>query len=81
MYTRPCFLLLFFSLPFCLLHIIPYWSGVMIILENKDGMYLVAAPRLAWFQGFIACVIFYMFICGPCFAMTIMSCCSVWSFF
>lgn len=30
----------------------------MIILENKDGMYLVAAPRLAWFQGFIACVIF-----------------------
>lgn len=30
----------------------------MIILENKDGMYLVAAPRLAWFQCFIACVIF-----------------------
>lgn len=58
MYTRPCFLFLFFSLLFCLLHVIPYWSGVIIILEKKDGMYLVAAPRLAWFQGFIACVTF-----------------------
>lgn len=52
------FSFLFFSLLFCLLHVIPYWSGVIIILEHKDDMYLVAAPRLAWFQGFIACVIF-----------------------
>lgn len=30
----------------------------MIILENKGGMYPVVTHRLAWFQGFIAHVIF-----------------------
>lgn len=55
MYTRPCFLFPFFSLLFCLLHVIPHWSGVIIILENKDGMYLVAARRFHCLCYFSIC--------------------------
>lgn len=58
MYTRPHLTCFFFPLLFCLLYVIPYWSGVMIILEHKDGMYLLATHRLASFQGFITHVIF-----------------------
>jgi hypothetical protein len=53
MYTRPP-LSCFFFLLFCLLLVIPYWSGVMIILGNNDGMDLLAPHHFAWFQSFIA---------------------------